>query len=237
MFNVRFQGLITHAQIDGQWVAIFFNEPGHAVRLAVEDGDWIAAETDVPPVGTGDRGLTCFPLSGSMRLLNVKVGQVTAHLAGVPHLKQISDGDEPRTEIRNRTPHGDFVGYLEIDGGLLTIEDWYEKTVTFDGVKLQCLPRTVLLSVNTTQEKVILYLDGKKITMRSDATVTIRNMDRVNPTPGEYQFYKRFFRNATYLQQPTETNVPCSFGSPEGTPKQCGEGRTLGVECSNNQYP
>jgi hypothetical protein len=120
MFRVRFQGLMTHAHVDGRWMVVFYNEPGHAVRLAVNDGDWIEDETDLEPVGTGD-GFKCFDISGHMQLLNLETGPVTANMAGVPHLAQISDGDEPRQEIRRRLPHGDFVGYLDINGGLLTV--------------------------------------------------------------------------------------------------------------------
>jgi hypothetical protein len=227
---------MTHAHVDGRWMVVFYNEPGHAVRLAVNDGDWIEDETDLEPVGTGD-GFKCFDISGHMQLLNLETGPVTANMAGVPHLAQISDGDEPRQEIRRRLPHGDFVGYLDINGGLLTVADWFTNLVTFDGATLQCLPRTVLWSTNSTQSTVVLSTKDGKITFHQYAQITIRNMDRIKPTPSEYQFYKKFFRNVSFLQQPTETKVPCTYGAPEVAPMRCGEPGTLGVECSNNQFP
>src|SRR5919109_856607 len=80
---------------------------------------------------------------------------------------------------------------------------------------------------------VVLRLGQDYITLKPYAEVRITNMDTLEPTPDEYQFYKTFFRNVSTLQQLAATSILCPYGSGETTPVRCGEGGTLGVECSN----
>jgi hypothetical protein len=246
MFRMHFQGLITHAKLDDGWVAVVFNEQQHAPILTVKNTDII--EATAPPAGDNPGKVTCFDLIGRMRLTNVQGGPVTATLNGVPHLTSLCDGThQVRSDIQHRRPSNLFVAYLDFEGGLLSVDDWFESNVTFNGAGLRCLPRTVLYSTHATTSSVILSLDVDNpdpmqrfyVEMHPSADVWVTNLDISGAeVPDEYAIYKNFFYDATTIQVPIAVEaVPCSFGTPPAGRDTCQQNGTLGVQCSNNQFP
>ena len=246
MFRIHFQGLITHAHLDDGWVAAIFYQQQHSSILTVRDTDWIKDDTTTPPESDNpDEHLTCFRMAGRLRLRNVEGGPLTVKLDGVPHLADISDGKRVHNDVTYKNPGSLFRGFLDFEGGLLTIDDWFLDNVTFDGTSLRCLPRTVLYSDSATDDTVYLDItdargDTTHIALYPHADVWLTNLDVSSDAPveGEYSTYNNFFYDATTIKIPkTAKGIRCAYGTDAPPRATCRKPGTLGVECSNNQFP
>jgi len=243
MFRIRFGGLLTHTCLAGRQFVVLIRDARHRALLTVKKGD-VLGTSEPPPESWDGPGVTCYSLAGAIRLDGVEQGPVQVNLNGVPKLTEISDGRTVQNDIIYHRPSPDFLGFFDLDGGTLSIEDWYEQHVTFDRAILCCLPRTVMYGVSATAGAVQFRIDGRYVTIKPDAEVLFTNVDFLpppqppTPSPNEYANYIKFFTDATYVQYPVESpNTSCPFGTKEVIRAQCNTAGNLGVRCSNNQYP
>jgi len=243
MFRIRFRGLLTHTALTGRQFVVLIRDARHRALLTVRNEDIIRTSTPPPETWDGP-GVTCYSLVGTIRLDGIERGPVEVNLNGVPKLTEISDGRTVHRNVIHRTPSPDFLGFFDLDGGTLSIEDWYEQHVTFDGAILRCLPRTIMYGVSATADAVHFRIDGRYVAINPDAEVLFTNVDffpppsPMPPPPNEYGNYIKFFTDATFVQYPVESpHTFCPFGTKEVPRAQCKTAGNLGVRCSNNQYP
>jgi hypothetical protein len=238
MFRIRFQGLLTHAVVNGRRLVVVYQEPSHAALITANNSDIL----DFKGTKYDGPGVSCFSLFGNMELDNTEYGPVLATLSGMPKIADLCDGTKVvRPEIENRRPHPALLGYLDLEGGVLTLQDWFENHATFNGAQLQCLPRTVLFSTNATADTVRFTMNGDEnyVVLKPHAEVWITNLDLREPDQqgDEYQAYRNFFVDATMVAAPVKSDSLCPYGAPRPTRSACIVPGTLSVQCSNNQYP
>lgn len=256
MFEIRFQGLITHAYVkDPQnkyhQRAILYTVPKpnmyHLALLSVSYGDWDASSDpdDFSSTGATPR---CYDLTGKTYIPNLPAGIPSKSLTGLPSLRnpKITSGSvlAPTGNVADGNPTADF-SIFEVPDGALFIRNWFPDMALFGGV-IYPMPRTVVFST-TASANVTFNISGsgKKIIVKPNAVVYITNFpkdsDHMHVMPPHWDAMSAFFDQSsgavTVGNMTMITAPPFPLGDVDDPHDTCSQPHELSVECSNSQFP
>jgi len=254
MFEIQFQGVITHARVasslDGfvRQIAVLYNVPRirHVPLLTLRDEDVLAITPNTfRNVGTGE-GVKCYKLSGELTT-NLPAGLPTQYLSHVPRLTDLTSSRTPRASIGNRDPDPRFSAYVVLGKGAMNEVDWFETKGQFASAEPVCLPRTIAFSTVGTLPYVELIMtadDGDdfsevRFELTPNALLRISNMEvSADPAAAHFDTYANFFAEpGTTITRPTRTFDICETTSHARKIATCFTDEHLSVECSNTLYP
>jgi hypothetical protein len=246
--KIKFLGLVAHVTLDQglpteRQVAALVAGPGHTARLSVGDGFVPFDETH----GTSADGTTCFPLHGRVSWLDFPHGRAAVvDKLGVPSLLSVTSGSlqnlTPQIEDPSPSPS---VFHAVIDlpaGGRLAPADYFTNEVDFNGNAHGPMPRTMEYQVATEvpdTHEMRIWIGGTTIRLLDDADIVISNLCSDGVSDGQhFQNYKLLFKpQPSIVLNPTESNRPCSYGTPGAPLPQCALESTLQVDCGNGGLP
>lgn len=245
MFKIRFHGLIVHADIQSNDVSVLVAANQHTPLLMAVDSDVIGTPTLLKRSSAS--GVSCYNLLGQVTMTNLPAGPVTRELFGVPKLSEIvSNYGAVRNEVINQIPNADFFAYVNIRGGLLHVDDFFQTQATFDGKWSVCVPRVVAYETTPYGSVTLTATQGGasgssgSIVLQPTATIGIGNIEnRIVTTPEtpqqQYNYYRNLFVSSASILAPRAT-IACSHPSTNND-VGCLGNSNLGVECSNTQFP
>jgi len=255
MFEIQFQGLITHARVassvDGitRQIAVLFRvaENEHVPLLTVRNSD--LKDTNATHIGSGKDGTTkCYLLKGEMTL-NLPKGLPDLYLSDVPSLSELSTGRRPKASVGNRDTDESFSAFVTLAKGSMFIGDWFEKkAIFFDGTPAVCLPRTVIYGVSAV-DNVILSMtyeqeDGTFGTsffeLSPNAAVRVSNIEETEDYAiRHFTNYALLFdpRDGAGVVQPIATDEPCEMSTSVRYIEECAGAAHMSVDCTNTTFP
>ncbi|MCU1231613.1 MAG: hypothetical protein JWO97_4497 [Acidobacteria bacterium] len=256
MFEIQFQGVITHARVassvDGETrqIAVLYNVPRvrHVPLMTLRNDDVIPDKKNpLPePVGTGE-GVKCYRIGGEITT-DLPEGLPTQYLAHVPRLSDLTTARTPRASIGNRDTDPHFSAYVVLAKGAMHEADWFPRKAQFDGQEPRCVPRTITFTAFAMQKHVTLTMSieddegGFKetiFTLSRDALLRISNIEaNANPSSQHFDTYASFFANKNIpLKRPMQLRDRCETTAHARDIPTCYRNAHLSVECSNTLYP
>jgi hypothetical protein len=255
MFEIQFQGVITHARVassmDGatRQIAVLYNVPAvkHIPLITIRDRDvdpmW---PITIDPVGTGV-GVKCYLLDGELTM-NLPDGLPTQYLDNVPHLTDLTNGRTPRASIGNRDPDPAFSAYVTLQKGAMHQADWFDQKAQFGQSAPACIPRTISYAAIPILDRVTLTMTSERenddfketyFVLLPNARVRISNLEvAADPGIGHFDTYRNFFAEPNVnIETPLETTEPCEVLITAAPMPSCYRNTHLSVECSNTLYP
>lgn len=256
MFEMRFQGLITHALVDDpsrnpvqRAVLYVVTAMPHTALLTVSQNDLVQGTPDFPPSGDA----RCFLLNGKTTIPSgLAAGIPSTHLTGVVSLNDpnLTTGSilKPRSEIGASTPISNVFHLMEIPEGTLAVHNWFRDQALFNS-NIYPMSRTVVFtskaSGNVTFSIVDAAINGgqaRTVIVKPDAVVYISNFpdDDSMPMP-HFEVEASFFdqtANTVTVNNPTIIKSPAfPLGSDDDPHDTCAVTHELSVECSNSRFP
>ncbi|HKO03079.1 MAG TPA: hypothetical protein VJ032_15370 [Thermoanaerobaculia bacterium] len=250
MFEIQFQGVITHATLTSsedntaRQIAILYDVIGvtHVPKLTVRTADNVV--TTLAPIGNGT-GTICYRLEGNVTF-DLPQGLPALYLSGVPRLTDVTTGSgAPRTVLRNQIPHPDFHAYVVLPKGALSVGNWFAQKGQFNGGPAVCVPKTVVFSAATTAPvtmTITAVVNGvtktDTVTVPPTATILISNNERDDAAAmPHFQTYANFFDSPVTVAPLLQSAELCDIVTALQEVPSCLEDSHLSVECSNTLYP
>lgn len=253
MFEIQFQGVITHARVasslDGETrqIAVLYNVRNvpHVPLMTLRNDDVIGTPP-IDPIGNG-RDVKCYRIEGEITT-DLAAGLPDQYLSNVPRLTDLTKARRPRASVGNRDSDPRFSAYVVLAKGAMTEADWFPRKAQFDSAAPRCVPRTVSYTTLPTQNYVTLtmsreLLDGSfeeiTFTVKADALIRISNIEAAaNPSAAHFETYANFFAEPnTIVTRPTELMDFCEVTTNAREIATCYRNAHLSVECSNTLYP
>lgn len=254
MFEIRFQGLMTHARVresngnEHQRVVLYYvANHKHLPLMTIRKMDRV---NDAEDGDYNEDTVRCYNLrtkSGD-QLTTVSTDLPSAvlptlHLAGVPSLREISNGVDPQDAIANFKPTMELPVLVDLPDGALLVRNWFKDAADFGSGRPQCVPQTVVFTVKAAANVKITLDAGaggkRELTMKPDSLIYITNLSTSPNAMPHHDVKKAFFKNSgsVTVQNPTKTGK-CEFlGTVDDLHGTCSTGSTLSVECSNTNFP
>jgi hypothetical protein len=249
--KIRFIGLISHVRTTkGDHLAVLIHEKDHIPLLRYIEGD---------VVGGDDKNTTpaCEKLANTTVTTSLTGTIIVKRgLAGVPNLTEHGGtGKKLHAELeKNKVVKDRFTTVMVLRGDALRgasyyVEDWFQHHGSFGVGKEVCLPQTVVLDIPTTSDVTLTITPeggggATDIKFKPVATVTITNAEELIGGGSHFNLFGKVFEDAAgggtiFIQGPKPEGVKCGHGSDSVSAPKCpnGGGQTVGVECSNSQYP
>ncbi|MEA2570313.1 MAG: hypothetical protein QOI24_2314 [Acidobacteriota bacterium] len=250
MFEIQFQGVITHATLTNssdeitRQLAILYDVPNvkHVPKLTVRDADNVV--TTLTSIGSGV-GTTCYRLEGLVEF-DLPAGLPSLFLDGVPRLTQVTTGPgTPRTVLRNQIPHPDFHAYVVLPRGAVYVGDWFKYKGQFGAGPAVCVPKTIIYSVAATapvKMTITTIVSGvthkETATIPANATILISNNERAEDAPmPHFGTYANFFDTTVFVVPVYQSGERCDLQTGMIEIPACLGDSHLSVECSNTLYP
>lgn len=255
MLEIRFQGLMTHARVkDGsgkmQQRVVLYNvtHERHVALMTIREKDIVRA-----PAGdlTGTN-VRCYKLRTKTedKLTKIttslsKTSLPILHLAGVQSLKGISNGRNAQDAIGMFTPTNDLPVLVDIPDGALLVRNWFKDAADFGSGKPQCVPRTIVFTVNASAN-VTIHLDStggnRDVELFPDSLVYITNLSTATSPSSHFHAKAAFFKDSTdgkavKVRDPVKNGLCNGVGGADDRFDTCNVGSTLSVECSNSTFP
>jgi hypothetical protein len=233
--EIRFLGLISHVKASNNLhIAVLLTEKNHEPWLRIDPRDI---------VDDGGNGAPPYRLDGKVLGFS-KTGRVDrTGLAGVPSLKRMVLGGNPKKVVLDRTLGPKFAAFVELPGGAYAIRDWFKTKGDATNLGRICVPRTVVLHWDTPGD-VTLTLGKKpgkvatRITVKATASILIENAEQkpLRRRGGDFGVHANIVEPETTISM-QETTDTCEHGTPATERLRSDNGRAVGVECSNSTYP
>ncbi len=260
MFEIRFQGLITHASVkdthhEYYQRAVLYTVPQpnmhHLALLSVSYDDWDASSDPDDFGNTSPDTPRCYDLTGKT-VTDLPTGPSylpRKNLAGLPNLR-----DPKITSGSVLTAHSDvadgksttYFSIFDVPGGTLFIRNWFPDMARFGGADYP-MPRTVVFSTKAAGNVTFTISGtGKKVVVKSDAIVYITNFpqdsDHMHVLPPHWEAMSAFFDQSSGAvtvrsMSMIVTTPPFPLGDVDDPHDTCTVPHELSVECSNSQFP
>lgn len=253
MFEIRFQGLLTHALVEDSTAklhqrVVLYTVPAmkHSALLTVHKDDLISPAADFP---NGDA--RCFRIKGVCRT-NLAAGIPSKSLKGVISLKDENVSGKPSIvktpvkDIRDFKATANF-SLFEVPDGTMYIRNWFIEWALFNGVLFPG-PRTVALTTSPSADIKFTIDDQagatRDIMVKKTATyvyITNAPIDPSHVSMPHWEAMSVFFDqtvNNVKVANPVKVTTPMfPLGAADDIVDKCVEPQQLGVECANSQFP
>jgi hypothetical protein len=253
MFEIRFQGLITHATVNDQsghavQRAVLYVVPSmtHIALLTINVNDWKSGDPE--DYATGDA--RCYKLDGTTNVTSgLSPGVPSKHLQGVVSLNDpnITTGVilKPRKEIGMLTPIANLFHLIEVPDGTLAVHNWFSDQALFNSI-IYPMAQTVVFTAKASSDVTFTIVDyggrSRTVTIQPNAVVYISNFPIDNSVPmPHFEVEASFFdqtANQVTVNNPVVIKTPSfPLGSYDDQHDTCAIAHQLSIECSDSQFP
>ena len=257
MFEIRFQGLMTHASVQHSvnltkhQRVVLYTVPAmpHSALLTVHKDDLISPKEDFP-----NNDARCFRIKGVMST-NLPPGPpspLSMSITGVISLAAKDVSGDPATTIKTPVIEiGDFkatadFSLFDVPDGTMFIRNWFKETALFKG-NIYPAPRTVALTTPDPLTDIKFTIDNQAghvrdiLIKRSAKYVYITNAPVQAGHPSHWDAMSVFYDqtiNPVLINNPVEVKTPpFALGGTDDGVDKCVEPQMLSVECANSSFP
>lgn len=253
MFEIRFQGLVTHALVEDSagkehQRVVLYTVPAvpHSALLTVHKDDLISPTADFP---NGDA--RCFRIKGVLTS-DLPAGIPMKSIKGVTPLAAKDVSGDPTTIVKTPVPEiGDLkatadFALFDVPAGTMYIRNWFKETALFNGNTFPA-PRTIALAIASPSTDITFTIEYPVGTKRAILIKKTAKYVYISNAPVQISHVPHWDAMSVFFDQtinpvavnnPVEIKMPqFPLGDVDDSVDKCVEPQHLSVECTNSTFP